>query len=71
MVQLTDSLKEFLWENNYREIIPLLMFGHMELFTEEIQKEYIEWMKIRREAYESLDNKICALGRDEIDIRRY
>ena len=65
MVQLTDSLKEFLWEKKYREIIPLLMFGHVELFTEEIQKEYIEWMKNKKvKRNESMDYKICADGRD-------
>ena len=46
---------------NYREIIPLLMFGHVELFTEEIQKEYIEWMKNKEvKRNKSMDYKICA-----------
>lgn len=45
MVKLTDSLKEFLWHSKHRDIIPMLMFGHVELFTDEIKKEYIEWVK--------------------------
>lgn len=44
MVKLTDSLKEFLWQSHHREIIPLLMLGHVELFTEEIQQEYADWL---------------------------
>lgn len=44
MVKLTESLKEFLFQSEHKEIIPLLMFGHVELFTEEIQREYVEWL---------------------------
>ena len=44
MVNLTQSLKHWLWEN-HRDKIALIMFGHTELFTEEMQKEYTEWCK--------------------------
>lgn len=44
MVKLTQSLEHWLWEN-HKDIIHLIMFGHIELFTEEMQKEYIEWCK--------------------------
>ena len=44
MVKLTDSLREFLWQSDHKEMIPLLVFGHVELFTEEIQQEYAEWL---------------------------
>ncbi|MBQ2397460.1 MAG: hypothetical protein II304_10600 [Bacteroidales bacterium] len=44
MVILTQSLEHWLFEN-HKEKIPLIMFGHTELFTEEMQKEYIEWCK--------------------------
>lgn len=44
MVMLTQSLKIWLFEN-HRDILPLIMFGHIELFTEEMQKEYLEWCK--------------------------
>lgn len=44
MVRLTESLKQWLFMN-HRDIIPLLLFGHVELFTEEMQKEYLEWCK--------------------------
>ena len=40
MVKLTQSLEHWLFVN-HREILPLIMFGHVELFTEEMQKEYI------------------------------
>lgn len=43
MVKLTQSLEHWLWENNHGGLIPLLMFGHVELFTEEMQKEYLAW----------------------------
>lgn len=42
MIKLTQSLEHWLWEN-HRDKIPLIMFGHIELFTEEMQKEYLEW----------------------------
>ena len=44
MVQLTQSLRKWLWDN-HRDIIGLIMFGHIELFTEEMHEEYIEWCK--------------------------
>lgn len=44
MIKLTQSLHQWLWIN-HRKLIPLLMFGHTELFTEEMAKEYIEWCK--------------------------
>lgn len=43
MVKLTQSLSRFLWEKGYKEEMCLMMFGHLELFTEEMEKEYIEW----------------------------
>lgn len=42
MVKLTQSLEHWLFVN-HREILPLIMFGHVELFTEEMQKEYLAW----------------------------
>lgn len=42
MVRLTQSLKKWLFDN-HKEIIPSLLFGHVELFTKEMQKEYLEW----------------------------
>jgi hypothetical protein len=44
MVRLTQSLEHWLWEN-HRDIIGLIMLGHTELFTEDMQREYIEWCK--------------------------
>lgn len=44
MVKMTQSLSHWLWEN-YREEYALILFGHVELFTEEMQKEYLEWCK--------------------------
>ena len=42
MVTLTQSLQHWLWEN-HKDILGLIMFGHLELFTEDMQKEYLEW----------------------------
>lgn len=42
MVELTKSLRHFLFEK-HRDIYVLLMFGHLELFTEEIETEYLDW----------------------------
>lgn len=44
MVKLTQSLQEWLWRN-HREKLTLIMFGHTELFTDEMAKDYIEWCK--------------------------
>ena len=44
MVKLTQSLEHWLWEN-HRDFMGLIMFGHTELFTAEMQKEYLEWCK--------------------------
>ena len=45
MVKLTQSLQEWLWRY-HRELISPIMFGHVELFTPEMQREYLEWCKI-------------------------
>ena len=44
MVILTQSLEHWLFVN-HRTTLPLILLGHTELFTEEMQKEYIEWCK--------------------------
>ncbi len=42
MVKLTQSLSKWLFDN-HRDIIPLIMLGHLELFTEEMQEKYLAW----------------------------
>lgn len=42
MVKLTQSLEHWLWEN-HKDKLPLILFGHVELFTEEMNKEYLAW----------------------------
>ena len=42
MYRLTQSLSHWLWEN-HRDIIGLIMLGHLELFTDEMEKKYLEW----------------------------
>lgn len=42
MVKLTQSLNYWLFKN-HADLLPLIMFGHIELFTEEMQKEYVVW----------------------------
>lgn len=44
MVKLTQSLAHWLFVN-HRDIIGLIMMGHIELLTEEMFHEYIEWCK--------------------------
>lgn len=43
MVKLTQSLSHWMWENGYQKEMCLISFGHLELFTEEMEKEYLEW----------------------------
>lgn len=47
MLKLTNSLKEFL-ELYHRDLIVPLTFGHIEVFTQEIEQEYLEWLKQRK-----------------------
>lgn len=42
MVKLTQSLTRWLF-TNHREKLALIMFGHIELITEEMAKEYLAW----------------------------
>lgn len=42
MVRLTQSLSHWLFVNHPKEL-PLIMFGHVELLTEEMYAEYLEW----------------------------
>lgn len=42
MVKLTQSLKHWMWEN-HRDLIGLVMFGHLELFTDDMKREYLAW----------------------------
>jgi hypothetical protein len=42
MVKLTKSLEHWLFIN-HKQLIPLIMFGHTELFTEEMSQEYLAW----------------------------
>ena len=44
MIKLTQSLRHWLWENHPELITPLL-FGHIEVFTEDINNAYMEWCK--------------------------
>lgn len=44
MIRLTQSLAEWLWRN-HRELVPLVLFGHAELITEDMWEQYLEWCK--------------------------
>ena len=44
MVKFVGGLDKFLAEKYPKEFI-LISFGHTELLTNEIQKEYLEWYK--------------------------
>lgn len=44
MIKLTESLKQWL-AINHIEILPLILFGHIELLTDDMLEEYTEWCK--------------------------
>ena len=44
MVKMTQSLRHWLFVN-HSKILPLIMFGHTELITDEMWHEYIAWCK--------------------------
>jgi hypothetical protein len=43
MVKITQSLAHWLFENGYEKEMALISFGHVELFTSDMQKEYLKW----------------------------
>ena len=45
MVKLTASLIQWLFRVGKQELIPLLGFGHLELFTDEMKEQYLAWCK--------------------------
>lgn len=42
MIQLTQSLRKWLWDN-HSDKIGLILFGHIELLTEEMYDKYLKW----------------------------
>lgn len=45
MIKVTQSMRTWLW-NNHNDIYALVvMFGHIELVTDDMYAEYIEWCK--------------------------
>ena len=44
MIDITLSLRKFLWKY-HRDVYVSITFGHLEMYTNEIEKEYIEWCK--------------------------
>lgn len=44
MIQLTQSLRHWLWENA-REALPLITLGHVELLTESMWESYLDWCR--------------------------
>lgn len=42
MIIFTQSFEHWLWEN-HRDIFHLILFGHLELLTDEMKKEYTAW----------------------------
>lgn len=45
MVKMTQSFSAWCLKF-HRDIYTLLMFGHTELMTEELYKEYLEWVQM-------------------------
>lgn len=44
MVKFTQSFSHWLWKN-HRDIYALVLLGHVELVTDEMTKNYLEWCK--------------------------
>ena len=45
MITITQSLREFLVRKGMQKEMALLIFGHTEVYTPELQKEYFEWVQ--------------------------
>lgn len=44
MVRMTQSMAQFLFKF-HRDKLALIAMGHLELYTEEMDKEYFDWLK--------------------------
>ena len=44
MIILTESLKQFLFRK-YPKELPLIVLGHVELFTKDMEQEYLDWCR--------------------------
>lgn len=44
MVRLTKSLRHWLFKN-HPDILPLVMFGHLELITDDMYQKYLDWCR--------------------------
>lgn len=44
MIRLTQSMKAFLGKF-HRELIVPITFGHVEVITDEVKKEYLKWLE--------------------------
>lgn len=44
MVKMTKSFRHWLFKN-YPKLYALILFGHVELLTEEMYQEYLDWCK--------------------------
>ena len=44
MVQMTQSFEHWLFKY-HNDVFALILFGHVELLTDEMWSEYIEWCK--------------------------
>ena len=45
MISITQSLREFLIRKRMLKELTQLSFGHVEVYTPELQKEYLEWVQ--------------------------
>ena len=43
-VKITKSLNRWLIDNGYAKELVLITFGHVELFTEDMNRRYLEWL---------------------------
>lgn len=44
MIKITRSLRHWLFVN-HPDILPLVMFGHLELITDDMYQKYLDWCK--------------------------
>jgi len=45
MIKPTYSLTHWMIENGYQKELALLCFGHTEVFTDDMERRYVEWCK--------------------------
>lgn len=64
MIKITRSLRHWLFVN-HPDILPLVMFGHLELITDDMYQKYLDWCKTTEGTKYLKDRSNCVKTKGE------